>query len=80
MTGRELILYILENGLENDVIFKDGHLVGHLTVEEAAIKYGFGKATIYAWIWEGLIEAHMVGNRYYIPANFAPPTTKTERG
>ena len=35
MTGRELILYILSNGLENEPVFKDGKFIGFMTEEEA---------------------------------------------
>ena len=31
MTGRELIVYILENGLENEPIFKNGKPIGFIT-------------------------------------------------
>ena len=34
MTGRELILYILQNGLENEEVFKDGIFVGFIPEEE----------------------------------------------
>ena len=38
MTGRELILYILENGLENEPVIKNGTFVGFMTVTQAAEK------------------------------------------
>lgn len=46
MSGRELIVYILENHLEDEEVFKDGKFVGFLTLEEAAIKLGSGTATV----------------------------------
>ena len=36
MTGRELIVYILQNHLEDEPIVNDGKILGLLTVEEAA--------------------------------------------
>lgn len=49
MTGRELIIYILEHGLEDEPVFKDGKFVGFMTLEEAAVKMHVGKATVEAW-------------------------------
>lgn len=52
MTGKELIIYILKNNLENEEVFKDNKFVGFgfLTVEEAAAKMGAGVATVKALI------------------------------
>lgn len=46
MTGKDLIIYILQNNLENEPIFKDGKLLGFISVDEAALKFGVGSATI----------------------------------
>ena len=73
MTGRELIIYILQNGLENENIFENHKLIAHMTVEEFAVKHGVGRATVYAWIWEHRIEPLLIGTRYYIPVTTAPP-------
>ena len=73
MTGRELIIYILQNGLEDEQIFENNKLIAHLTVEEFAVKYGVGRATVYAWIWEHRIEPLLIGTRYYIPFTTVPP-------
>lgn len=45
MKGRDLIIYILKNGLENEEIFEDGFL-GFPTAEEVAVQLGVGLATI----------------------------------
>lgn len=74
MTGRELIIYILQNGLEDEQVFENHKLIAHMTVEEFAVKHGVGRATVYAWIWEGRIEALLIGTRYYIPVIAVPPT------
>lgn len=73
MTGRDLISYILKNGLEDEPIVKDGKLIGFITTEEAAVKASVGPATIAAWINEGQIDYVFVGKTIYIPANFTPP-------
>lgn len=49
MTGKELILYILQNNLENEVVLKDGQLICFLTDEEVAIKFNVGLSTIKIW-------------------------------
>ena len=45
VTGRDLILYILSNNLEDEEVFKDGKLIGFLTAWEAAEKMNVGIAT-----------------------------------
>lgn len=56
MTGRELIIYILENGLEDEQVFSNGRFVGFLSVGEAAQKLGYGIETVRAMVELGLIE------------------------
>lgn len=69
MTGRELILYILENGLEDEQVFKDGKFVGFVTAEEAAVKMHVGPATIATWAEMYDWPRYMIGNTMFIPAN-----------
>jgi hypothetical protein len=76
MTGRELILYILQNGLEDSPVFKDGKLIGHLTVSEAAAKCGFGTATVRTWVVNKMIDYVKIGDVIFIPYNFEPPVKK----
>ena len=70
MTGRDLILYILENGLENELVFKGGKFIGFLTIEEVAVKLDVGTATVNAWIQQKRLCYVNVGNVTYIPADF----------
>ena len=49
MTGRELIIYIMQNGLENDEVLKDGIFIGLMDEKEAALKFGVGTGTIRTW-------------------------------
>lgn len=67
MTGRDLILYILMNNLEDEPVVKDGKPVGFLTVAEAAVKFGVGEATIMAWITLGTLIGVRIGSVIYIP-------------
>lgn len=73
MTGRDLIVYIMENRLEDQEIIEDGRIIGFVTPDEAATQMNVGTATIYVWIWQKRLPAVRVGDRFYIPANFDPP-------
>jgi hypothetical protein len=74
MTGKELIIYILQNNLEDEPVFKDGKLLGFMTVKEAAIKFEVGENAILAWIGLGWLPYIPIGNGLYIPANIDKPT------
>lgn len=67
MTGRDLIIYILENHLEDEELFKDGRIPGLLTYEEAAVKFGVGVETIKAWITRKTLPYVKIGETIYIP-------------
>lgn len=69
MTGRDLIVYILSNNLENEPIVKDGKLIGFTTVDEIAAKMDVGNATILMWIFQDRLPHIVIGDRVYIPAN-----------
>lgn len=73
MTGRDLILYILSNNLENEPIVKNGRLVGFLTAEEVAVKTNVGVASVYAWTRQGRLDSVYVTEGIYIPANSKLP-------
>ena len=81
MTGRELIMYILENHLEDEPISKDGRFLGCISVVEAAEKWGVGCNTIYAWINLGMLPAVDVSNSfssYLIPMHAQLKTNETK--
>ena len=69
MTGRELIIYILTNGLEDEPIYEDGRILGFITAAEAAEKFNVGLATIKVWVNEGTLNGIRIGDELYIPAN-----------
>lgn len=68
MTGRDLIIYILENNLENEPVFADDKLLGFMNVHEAALKFGVGSATIELWYKLKIIPGVEIGQKIYIPA------------
>lgn len=66
MTGRDLILYILLNKLEDEFIFKDGKSAFFITDVEAAERYDMGVATIRAWVQMGRLPGVWLGDKLYI--------------
>lgn len=66
MTGRELILYILENHLEDEPVFKNGTFVGFVPVNEAAANMGVGPATVLALTGQNKLDYIVVGGKHYI--------------
>lgn len=68
MTGRELILYILKNNLEDEPVYKDGTFVGFMPVHEAAAKMGVGSATIFALMGQDKLDHISVGGMHYVSA------------
>ena len=66
MTGRDLIIYILENNLEDTPLFNDGKLIGFITAEEAAVKHNVGVAMIMYWIQTHDIPYISNGETVYI--------------
>lgn len=76
MTGRELIIYILENGLEDAEIFTEEFSPLFITPEAAAIKWGCGPATIKAMIDMKKIKGVKYLSVYYVLANQPNPFDK----
>lgn len=72
MTGRDLIIYILENHLEDEVVFKDGKIPGFLSKTEAAVKFNVGIYTIRTWFDLGVIDGIELGGELYISATATP--------
>jgi hypothetical protein len=83
MTGKEMILYILHNNLEDTVVLKDGIFIGFMTEEEAAVKFGVGVATIRAWYACKMLEGMEIGGSLYFCKDVADPRStiiKIEKG
>lgn len=78
MTGRDLILYILENHLEDDPIFDNGFILGLMTTNEAAVKFNVGVATIASWHTLGMLPGVKIGDSLYIPVNAEKPKPVAE--
>lgn len=78
MTGRELIMYILENHLEDEPVFQNGTFVGYVSDVKFAEILGVGVATVRAWIMMGRIkDAIMIGDGMFVPTIYIS-TLKSE--
>lgn len=66
MTGKDLIIYILQNNLENVPIDFSNGFLGFLTVKQAAALYNVGEATVRIWHQLKAIEGIMIGDELYI--------------
>lgn len=73
MTGKDLILYILQNNLEDEVVLKDGFFVGFMDETEAAAKFGVGVWTIRAWHALGVIDGIASGDKLYFLKSMPDP-------
>lgn len=73
MTGKDLIIYILQNDLVDKELFTEGRIPGFMTREEAAVKANVGLSTIDAWTRMKMIDYIFVVGGYYIPADFKNP-------
>ena len=80
MTGKELILYILQNNLENTIVLEDCFFIGFMTEEEAAVKFGVGTATIRAWYHCRMLSGTKIGDALYFRKDVADPRITIQNG
>lgn len=78
MTGKELILYILKNNLEDEVIFQNGTFTGFMSTQEVANKFNVGLETINIWVRLGWIEGINIGGSMYFLRDVADPRNTIE--
>lgn len=68
MTGKQLVMYILEHDLLDEPVWKNGRLLGFKTESEVAAEMGVGLSTVHILILRGAIPAVEIEGHYYIPA------------
>ena len=73
MTGKDLIIYILQNNLEDEVVIKDGVFIWLMNEEEAAVKFNVGVATVKAWYVCGMLDGTKIGDHLYFLRNANDP-------
>lgn len=66
MKGRDLIIYILENHLEDVDVLSDLKNLGLYSVEEVAALNNVGKATVETWCNLGRFKYVTIDGRIYI--------------
>lgn len=69
MTGREFIIYILQNNLEDMQIIGNGRVLGFMTAEEAAIRFDVTENTIIVWCFSNMIDYVTLNGTILIPVN-----------
>jgi hypothetical protein len=80
MTGRDLIIYILQNKLEDESVFKDGKFVGFISTAEAAHRFKVGVETVKTWYRLEVLKGIEVGDEIFIAADIlSPPVINVDR-
>ncbi len=73
MTGRELIIFIVTNHLEDEYIIENGVFPGFITVEEAAVMWHTGRAIIKGLYKRNKVKGLVVDGEIYIYKNQSNP-------
>lgn len=73
MTGKELVMYILENDLLDKEVVEDNKPIFLMTLEEASCKFDVGPMTIRVWVSENKIDYCTIGCNLYIYTNAKDP-------
>ena len=73
MTGKELVLYILQNDLENEIVIKDGIFIWLMDEGETAARFNVGISTVRAWYICGMLSGTKIGDRLYFLRNVNDP-------
>lgn len=76
MTGRDLIIYIMQNNLEDVNIFENGVFIGFMSEEEAAARFEVGVPTIHVWHALGFINSVSIGDSIFVYRNTEDPRNK----
>ena len=79
MTGRDLILFILENNLENEEVIKDGVFMWLMSEDEAAIKFNVGVSTIRVYNTLGMLDGIEIMGKLYFLRNAKDPAKKDDK-
>lgn len=72
MTCRDLIIYILENDLEDKPLVDNGTIImenlGFIPINKVATKMNVGFSTVIAWMQEGTIKGYNINHELYVDA------------
>ena len=79
MTGRDLILFILENKLEDELVIKDGIFMWLMSEDEVAAKFGVGVSTIRVYNTLGMLDCIKIKDKLYFLRNVKDPREKDDK-
>lgn len=79
MTGRDLIVYILQHNLENEEVLKDGIFLNFMTVDQFAAQCNVGPATVLFWYGHGWIDGLKLGDTLYFTSDVQDPRGCTNK-
>lgn len=79
MTGKDLIIYILKNNLEDVNISRNGINSLFMNIDEAATKFGVGTATLIVWFARGQIDCFIIDGKLYFLKDMPDPRKEQER-
>lgn len=71
-----MIIYVLQNNLEDKPVFENGKICGFMTISEAATKFEVGEGTVNMWINLGWLNTITVGDTKFIPAISEKPIAR----
>ena len=77
MTGKDLIIYILKNNLEDEVIFDNGRFINFLNEQEISAKFGVGVETIKVWCKLDWLPHIIIGDSLLFPEDVTDPREVT---
>ena len=73
MTGKELIMYILQNNLENEQVIGNDNIIGFMSVEETAAKFSVGYFTVLTWYAKGMLKGITINGVPFFPKDIDDP-------
>lgn len=79
MNGRDLIIYIMQNHLEDSPVFNNGKFIGFIKPEEAAVRLGTGPATTEALLKLGKLDGIVIPKDTVLIADNSKLTRKDEK-
>lgn len=80
MTGRDLMMLILEYKLEDTEVIKDGKFIWFMDEMEAAVRFDVGVSTIKAWYMTGKLNGIQIGEHLYFLRNVEDPRKDDKHG
>ena len=80
MTGKELIIYILQNNLEKEEVFGDGGCTLFMSETEAALALGVGVATVRAMFVMGMLKGVYIDGSLLLLRDYFKAAENDEKG